>query len=229
MDIKTLVAENYIWIFIIVGLILCFAGYRIFRILLIVLGFMAGAVLGGFIIFHYTNGSEIAAIFAGVLGGLIAAGLMVYLFALGVFLIGATVGLGIALFSFKLLMLEQSLLIMIIAALSGGLLAVFFRKIMVILATSLEGAWGVITGIAYLFTQDFNPLDPGTVFELEETQVFRITVSFLALSMVGFIYQYISAPVDDDDKEDNDANPDENNPVSDTLREPGKNPPIKTI
>ncbi len=86
---------------VIVGLLKCFYGYRIFKVILALTGFTIGAVLAGAIGYGITQEAGQAAM-ASLVGGLIGALLMVALHYLGVFLLGALVGggLGYLLYAF---------------------------------------------------------------------------------------------------------------------------------
>ena len=83
--------QVYVAAGVIVGLIQCFLGYRIFRIVLGLTGFLMAAGFAGTMGFSLT-GNEIMALIFGILGGLIGAGLMVAIYFVGLFLIGAFLG-----------------------------------------------------------------------------------------------------------------------------------------
>ena len=65
---------------------------------------------------------------------------------------------------------------------------------MIILITSLVGAWVVIIGVLYIIDKDMNPLNPEFITNITEIETYRIIVSWVALSGLGFIVQYLIFP-----------------------------------
>ena len=93
MDIGTLVVGVFTLLF---GAAFCFLGYRFFRILLPIWGFIAGFWVGeAFVaaIFGDSNTAIIAGWIVGLIGGLLLAGLSLFLFKVAVAILGATFGL----------------------------------------------------------------------------------------------------------------------------------------
>lgn len=178
------------------GAIWCFFGYKIFRFVLGLLGFILGALAAGAIGYELSEGREIIAIGAAIVGGLLGAGIMFVLYIVGVFVIGALLGAIIALSVFTYLNQEPEYLTMIVAALVAGIVAVFIKRLMIILATSLTGAWAVVTGLAYFVENNFDPFHPDTILELTENELYRILIIWFALSMAGLTVQYIISAKD---------------------------------
>src|SRR4051812_43599743 len=69
------------------GLLACFAGYRLFRLVLGIFGFYIGAMMTGQLMDLSAHGW--ALLLAAVVGGLIGAGLMLAAYFVGVGLVGA--------------------------------------------------------------------------------------------------------------------------------------------
>ncbi len=178
------------------GAIWCFFGYKIFRFVLGLLGFISGALAAGAIGYELSEGREIIAIGAAVVGGLLGAGIMFVLYILGVFVIGALSGALIALAVFSYLNQEPEYITVIVSAFVAGIVAVFIKRFMIILATSLSGAWAVITGFAYFIENNFDPFHPDTILELTENEVYRILIIWFAMSVAGFTIQYITSVKD---------------------------------
>ncbi|MEQ9618851.1 MAG: DUF4203 domain-containing protein [Deltaproteobacteria bacterium] len=190
MDINTDMFDFYMAAASAVGLIECFFGYRIFRFLLGVIGFITGAVIAGSLGFELSGGSELISVIVGLAGGFIGALLIYWLYFIGVFALGAALGFAITAYVYGLL--NESPVYWVVAASSaaGGILAVFFRKPMIILATSFGGAFAAVTGIAYLLTRNFDPLDPGFLNTLGEDQLYRMAIIWFGLGVFGFVVQY---------------------------------------
>ena len=73
-------------VFVVGGLLTCFAGFRLFRIVLALYGFFAGAMIGSHLA---DSGNAWAVAMYGLVGGVVGAALMVVAYFIGVGLIGA--------------------------------------------------------------------------------------------------------------------------------------------
>lgn len=157
MDIGTLVVGIFTLLF---GAAFCFLGYRYFRILLPIWGFIAGFwVSEAFVarIFGDSNAAIIAGWIAGLAGGLILAGLSYFLFKVAVAILGATFGLWFVAALLSWLGMESSLLVSILAILGAILFAVLtfqenIRKYLILAFTALIGATGIVLGLLFLFS-----------------------------------------------------------------------------
>jgi len=131
------------------GLIACFAGYRLFRFVLALAGFVLGAVLAGGLFYTFIEPSNVLALVAGIVGGIVGGFLLGFFYFVGIFIAGA--GLG-ALFG---LMAAanfgwQRPLAMLIAAVACGVLALAMQKLLVVISTAFVGAWAVLAAVAVL-------------------------------------------------------------------------------
>jgi hypothetical protein len=144
-------AELYPWITLAAiawGLIDVFFGYRLFKITLAVIGGVIGCVLGhtladtmGFA----TGGTMISF----VMGGLIGAGVAWLLYLAGVFIAGFGFGASLAIlllshFNYMVAMLSGCVL-----GIVGGFLAIKMQQMLLVLSTSLLGAFRVAVATAY--------------------------------------------------------------------------------
>ncbi|HET9266074.1 MAG TPA: DUF4203 domain-containing protein [Vicinamibacterales bacterium] len=125
------------------GLLACFAGYRIFRTVLAIYGFILGAMLAS-----STMGSDqtLWMIVAAIVGGLIGAVILVFAYFLGVALLGAGIGAFVAHLIWAALGRDPHLFIVILFAVAGALGALALQRYVIIGATSFAGAWTVIIG-----------------------------------------------------------------------------------
>ncbi len=174
-----------------IGLIECFFGYRILSFLLGVIGFVVGAVIGGSLGFEFSSGSEIISIIAGIVGGCVGAFVMYLLYLLGVFVIGAALGFMVVSFIFGFMNENPVFWIVIASSALGGILAVIFQRPMIIIATSFGGSYAAVTGISYLLTKNFNPLEPVFLNTLSEDKLYRMAIIWFALGVFGFVVQYM--------------------------------------
>ena len=174
---------------ILVGALQCFFGYRIFKFILGLTGFLIGGVLASTIGYSISQ-DEITALFSGILGGVIGAALMFALYYVGVFIIGALLGgvLGTILFTLAESSPEPAFLL--ILAVIAGVMALIFQKFMIIISTGFSGSWCVVIGIAYLTTNiiDFNHMEQA--FMSDGSLYYGILLSWLALGLFGVIVQY---------------------------------------
>jgi hypothetical protein len=175
---------------ILIGAAQCFFGYRIFKLILCLTGFIIGGVLAGYLGYGVSGGEEAIAFLLGIIGGFIGAALAVAFYLIGVFLIGAFLGglLGGAVFAVSISNPEPAILL--ILAVISGVLTLIFQKFMIILSTSFAGAWSVVIGIVYFTARSFHPADIEHFFRSVGTQHYAILLCWITLGITGFIVQY---------------------------------------
>ena len=178
---------------ILLGSVQCFFGYRIFKIIIGLTGFMLGGVLGGAIGFAASQ-EEWVALLSGIVGGFIGAALLMMLYFIGVFAIGAFLGvvLGTALFAAAKSNPEPAVLL--ILAVIGGVITIIIQKFMIILSTSFGGSWIVVTGIAYFTTDAIDPTNIERLFQTGGTHLYVILIFWIALGILGMIIQNKTLP-----------------------------------
>ncbi len=145
---------------ILIGIAFCFFGYRIFRILLAVLGFIAGALAGVAVAQLIMAAQETVAnpalylILGGLIGGVIGAVLLIFLYVVGIFLLGAALGALLAYAITPALTSDQTALIVavILLGLIGGVLALVLQRALIIISTSFSGAWTIVSGFSLLLS-----------------------------------------------------------------------------
>src|SRR5918993_475976 len=129
------------------GLLACFAGYRVFRIVLAIYGFILGALLASsFMGTEQTLWMVVTWIAGGVAGALI---LLVAYFA-GVALLGAGIGAAAAHMIFAALKSEPGVLMLIVFSVAGALAALALQRYVIIVATAFGGAQTALVGGAAL-------------------------------------------------------------------------------
>jgi hypothetical protein len=174
------------------GLLQCFFGYRIFRVILGLTGFFLGGLLGGYVAYSLTQ-SQLLGIVGALIGGLIGAGLMAGLYVVGVFLIGALFGAMVALALFSIGGNSAPEWIVVIAAIVAGVLAAVLQKPMIVIATSFGGAWWAVSGLAAI---------TGTIAVENVRELLRglagasvgWLIGWFILGVVGFIVQFRRGP-----------------------------------
>jgi hypothetical protein len=129
------------------GLLACFAGYRVFRVVLAIYGFILGALFASsFMGTDQTVWMILIWIGGGVAGALI---LIVAYFA-GVALLGAGIGAGAAHMIWAALEAEPGVLVLILFSIAGALAALALQRYVIIIATAFGGAQTALVGAAAL-------------------------------------------------------------------------------
>jgi uncharacterized protein DUF4203 len=129
------------------GALACFAGYRLFRIVLAVYGFIFGAAMASSVMgTSNTAGMVIAAI----VGGLAGAAIMFLAYFVGVALVGAAIGAAVVHILFGGVGSEPHPAIVIAFAILGALGAMVLQRYVIIGGTSFGGAWTLIVGVLAL-------------------------------------------------------------------------------
>jgi hypothetical protein len=129
------------------GLLSCFAGYRVFRVVLGIYGFILGALLAStFPGVDQTWAMLIAALVGGVIGALI----LIAAYFVGVALIGAGVGAFAANAIWASFGREPHIAAVILLSVGGALGALALQRYVIIVATAFGGAQTAVVGAAAL-------------------------------------------------------------------------------
>jgi Domain of unknown function (DUF4203) len=125
------------------GVIACFAGYRVFRVVLGIYGFILGALFAsGAMGTEHTMWMIGAALAGGVAGALI----LIAAYFVGVALLGAGIGALAASMIWAALGREPGSIAVILFAIAGALGALALQRYVIVGATAFGGAWTVIVG-----------------------------------------------------------------------------------
>lgn len=173
------------------GLLSCFAGYRVFRVVLGIYGFILGALLAS-----SAMGTDhtLWMIGAAIVGGVVGALILIAAYFVGVALIGAGIGALVANLAWALFGREPGLIAVIVLSVLGALGALAVQRYVVIVATAFGGAQTAIVGAAAL-------MGHRAVAETASRAVYRVypidplpatkwdAVACLALGIIGVIVQ----------------------------------------
>jgi hypothetical protein len=126
------------------GALACFAGYRLFRIVLGIYGFIGGAMLASSMMgVSNTTGMIVAALAGGVAGAL----LLVFAYFIGIALVGAGLGALIAHVGWGYVGGgDPPAALIIVLALIGSIGALMLQRYVIIVATAFGGAWTALVG-----------------------------------------------------------------------------------
>lgn len=192
MELQQDVLNVGIGLAMVVGALECFFGYRIFKFVLGLTGFLLGGVLVATISSTFSQ-EAIFILLSGLMGGVIGAALMVALYYAGVFLIGAILGSVLGTVLYAVAESNPDPAVLLITAVLAGIAALIFQKFMIIVSTGFGGAWGVVIGIAYFITDAVNLSNPERMFNFEGKYLYAILLCWLVLGIAGVIIQYRSA------------------------------------
>ena len=180
------------------GALSCFAGYRLFRIVVAVYGFYLGAMITT----SSMGGSDTwTLILAAIVGGLVGAVLMYAAYFLGVGLIGA----GLAALALNavwrnLAAGDPPTVVLVLVAVLGALAALTMVRWVIILGTAIAGAWTLIIGTLALLgnpvaTRAVNADDIWVLYPLNPIpDKLWVTGLWFVLSIAGVLVQLATTP-----------------------------------
>jgi hypothetical protein len=126
------------------GALSCFAGYRLFRFVLAIYGFIIGAMFASSMM-GITN--TLGMLAAGIAGGLIGAVILVFAYFVGIALVGAGLGAFIAHVAWPMGGSGDPPAMLVLAlAIAGAIAAMFLQRYVIVVATAFTGAWTIIVG-----------------------------------------------------------------------------------
>lgn len=133
------------------GAVACFAGYRMFRLVLGVYGFLLGSMLASSVVgVTNTTGMVVAALGGGVAGAL----LLMLGYFIGVALVGAGMGALAAHLTWPLAGSGDPPVLLIVGlAMVGAVGATFVQRYIVIAGTAFGGAWTMVVGVVNLLAE----------------------------------------------------------------------------
>ena len=126
------------------GALACFAGYRLFRIVLGIYGFILGAMIASSMMgISNTTGMIVAALVGGIAGAL----LLMFAYFIGIALVGAGLGALVAHVGWGYVGPGDPPAAAVIAlSIAGSIGAMLLQRYVIIVATAFGGAWTVIVG-----------------------------------------------------------------------------------
>jgi hypothetical protein len=126
------------------GAVACFAGYRWFRIVLAIYGFIVGAMLAS-----STMGSTntTGLVVAALVGGAAGAGLLFFAYFLGIALVGAGLGVFIAQAGWaRFSPVDPPWVLVLLFAALGTVTALILQRYVIVVSTAFGGAWTIVIG-----------------------------------------------------------------------------------
>ena len=148
------------------GALACLAGYRLFRIVLAIYGFILGAMLASSMM-GATN--TLGMIVAALVGGLVGALILVFAYFVGVALIGAGLGaLAVHVAWTPFASGDPPATLVIVFSILGAIGAMVLQRYVIVVGTAFAGAWTIIVGTLALMAGRSAPhaAPPGDVWIL---------------------------------------------------------------
>ncbi len=147
MDIQTF---GLLWLVaaFLMGLLNCFFGYRLFIVIVALLGLILGASLG-YLIGSWVEGGVVTVVLVIILG-LIGAWASVSGYYAFIFVVGAFGFALLAAFVWGIYSESVSVLLLILVGLVGGFVALWLQRIIIIIATAAQGALASVFAVAAL-------------------------------------------------------------------------------
>jgi len=173
------------------GLLACFAGYRVFRVVLAIYGFILGALLASSFM---GSDQTLWMVLAWIGGGIVGALILIVAYFAGVALLGAGLGAAGAHMIAAAFKTEPNIWIVILLSVAGALGALALQRYVIIVATAFGGAQTALIGAAAL-------LGDSAAAEAATRAVYRVypldpmpntywdAMISLALGIIGVIVQ----------------------------------------
>jgi hypothetical protein len=130
-------------VLVVAGLLACFAGYRLFRVVLAVFGFILGA-LGASSMFGASD--TLYMVLAALGGGIAGALVMIAAYFVGVALVGAASGAVLVNLIWTHVNGDPHPYVVVLFAVAGALLATWLQRYVIITATAFGGGWTLLVG-----------------------------------------------------------------------------------
>jgi hypothetical protein len=170
---------------ILIGMLSCFQGYRFFRVVLALVGFVIGFGIGVSLI---SADEEVLRIVVGIGAGLLGAMILSWLYVFGLVVAGAILGATLATTVLLALNIQNNGVLGIAAIVGlvvGGLLALLFNKWIIVVSTAFNGAAIILYGISLLIPglMEVNPSRP---VRIESPWIVLV---WLILGISGFAFQ----------------------------------------
>jgi hypothetical protein len=128
------------------GALSCFAGYRTFRVVLGLYGFILGAMLASSMM---APSNAVGMVAAALVGGVVGALILMFAYFVGIALVGA--GLGALLTHLAWNALKPSVdppaVVVIAVSIFGAVIAMLLQRYVIIIGTAFGGAWTMLLGL----------------------------------------------------------------------------------
>jgi hypothetical protein len=129
------------------GLLACFFGYRLFRLVLGIYGFIVGALVASSLMGPSETSSMVV---AGLVGGVAGALILMLAYFVGVAIVGAGLGALAVNLAWAQRGVEPHVVVVIAASIVGAFAALWLQRYVIVGTTALGGAWTALWGAVTL-------------------------------------------------------------------------------
>lgn len=193
MEVNMQFLQTMAGIYLLAGIINCFLGYRILKIIVGFWGFVLGFSLTLLIFSQIQGATPMVSTIAGIVGGIIGIVLVSSLIKVGIFGVGAFFGYLIGMNFASLGGAQPNVMILVLAAIIGGLLALVMQKPMLILATAFGGSWLIVRAFAVFKGIDFHIMDmiqQPILLKTRDTQFYILFSAWIVIGLFGAAMQF---------------------------------------
>jgi hypothetical protein len=125
------------------GIVACFFGYRMFRLVLAIFGFILGSFAASSLL---PPSDTTGMLMSALVGGLIGAVILIAAYFVGVALVGAGLGALAANLVASASGQEPHFLVIAFSAVAGAVASMYLQRYFIIVGTAFGGAWTMIVG-----------------------------------------------------------------------------------
>ena len=125
------------------GFVSCFLGYRLFKVVLGVFGFIIGALAASSV---FGASDTTPMVIAAIVGGIAGAALMLAAYFVGVALVGAAIGALVVNLIWTQIEGDPHPAVVILFSVAGAVAATWLQRYVIILGTAFAGAWTMLVG-----------------------------------------------------------------------------------
>eukprot|EP01094_Clydonella_sp_ATCC50884_P021754 TRINITY_DN486_c0_g1_i1.p2 TRINITY_DN486_c0_g1~~TRINITY_DN486_c0_g1_i1.p2 ORF type:complete len:258 (-),score=118.84 TRINITY_DN486_c0_g1_i1:191-964(-) len=190
------------------GAVVCFYGYRLFRTLIIVIGFVIGFMICYMILDAHAGLDEWANVLISIVPGILGAILLHMFYQIAVFTVGFLAGfLGMSTLVVGFLgtyisddtwFEVTSYVVLIVIGIVCGILALKFEKLVLVFATAFIGSYGITVAIDYFIYVDdaefatvvYSVFAGESVNFSTEWVAWLMLLVWVIICIVGFVFQH---------------------------------------
>ncbi|MCG8571406.1 MAG: TMEM198/TM7SF3 family protein [Spirochaetes bacterium] len=180
-------------VIIALGIASCFYGSKIFKFILVILGFFIGAYFFGKFGSAFIDDTNVL-IIASIAGGLVLGLLVLFFYYVGVFFSGVAIVLMASSYLNLNYQNTDQLIILLILCAIGGVLTLIFHDFILTIATAAIGGWAITNGAGFLFFYFFKKkmtFDQYLANLKTETSILYVIILFtIVLTILGIINQF---------------------------------------
>ena len=134
------------------GALACFVGYRVFRLVLAIYGFVLGALVATSVLAPVESSWTLI---TAVLGGIAGAAILILAYFVGVAFVGAAIAALLVHLAWTRIGGEPNPFVVILACVLGALASMSVQRYVIVFGTAFAGAWTALAGVLLLTGNKF--------------------------------------------------------------------------